>query len=284
MRPSFLRDQRAASEIVGALMLIVIVTAAAAGLGAFVLDQQQATQEAERANLARSLEKLQVTGIEPVDTDADGDWDTLTFQVANLHADPSELFHFTVNGEVAINYTVTRTVSGSPVTTDGSAYTLVDPLDIQPSERLEVAFDLTNTTDKDFPAAPVMVTTAQPITLELFTGYQNTFERTFIPPTAIPVIRIENVDLGTGYSDVQILDGSLSDHPLGTAIVAWDWAIDQYVGAPDGDDYTEAGRKVAASDIDANCDGAGGNLFDVTLTVTDRYGMKGSDIYTGYDC
>src|SRR5438105_2300978 len=91
--------QEAVSEIVGALMLVLVVSSAAFGFGLFLHQQQKETQAQQAAELAVKLEKVAVQGVLP-DAAADacagtpapaGTWSGLAFTLTSRHLHDSTL-------------------------------------------------------------------------------------------------------------------------------------------------------------------------------------------------
>lgn len=113
---SLSKDERGVSEIVGALMLVVVVSSAVVGFGMFLSQQAKLTQEQKAAELARSLEILEITSVTPTNVDfldgactidpaGDGDWNSLAFRITSLHLHDSRVSALRVNGLV-VRYAV----------------------------------------------------------------------------------------------------------------------------------------------------------------------------------
>jgi hypothetical protein len=123
--------EEAVSEIVGALLLVLIVSSAAFGFGLFVHQQQKETQAQQAATLAVSLEKVLVASVQPAAPafDAacpaigppDQSWHALGITVTSLHLKDSAVASLQVN-HVAVRTAAfigtTRTVAAG--TTAGS--------------------------------------------------------------------------------------------------------------------------------------------------------------------
>ena len=257
-------DDQGASEIVATLMLIVIVSVAATGISAFVAQQQKETQAQKALQLAKSLERLDVLEVEPT-LDADPTkWLSLKFTLVNNHAASSSLLGFVLNDEPAASASVERFNRTAEVW-DTSTWTSAEELRVLPMERFYVTLDLT----VNFATAQTVLI-QDPIQFEFFSARLNHFTRDFLPPTAIALLQVE-----TGSpADTIILDGTQSDHADPAArIVRWEWTVDD--GTPPDD--VLVGRKVQGF----TCDG---QPRDITLEITDNFGLFASSTITAYSC
>src|ERR1051326_3547410 len=88
----------AVSEVVGALLLVLVVSSAAFGFGLFVHQQARLTEAQKAAEAERQLEKVEVRAIAPLDAfdascaaGSDGTWDSLTLTLASLHLHDSRI-------------------------------------------------------------------------------------------------------------------------------------------------------------------------------------------------
>lgn len=100
-------DERGVSEIVGALMLVVVVSSAVFGFGLFLSQQAKLTQEQKAAELQRQLEQLEIGSVLPLADAFDGSctpiggiddsWHSLAFRVTSRHLRDSTLTAFRVN-------------------------------------------------------------------------------------------------------------------------------------------------------------------------------------------
>jgi hypothetical protein len=124
--------EQAVSEIVGALLLVLVVSSAAFGFGLFLHQQQKETQAQQAAELAIRLEKLSLAAVAPAagafdascpGIPGDASWHALTATVTSLHLHDSVLASLRLNHatvRTAILVGATRTVLDA-ATTAGSA-------------------------------------------------------------------------------------------------------------------------------------------------------------------
>ena len=115
------------------------------------------------------------------------------------------------------------------------------------------------------------------VKVDLFTTLLNTFSETFIPPTAIVNMEIESYwDMSlNNYTQVTVLDGSLSDHPGNGFILQWNWHIENVTDPSDSMDLS--GRMVRATFAHHDTN------YYVNLTVEDNFGMVGMDSVQYYN-
>src|SRR5687767_14416911 len=84
------RDERAASEIVGALMLILIVVVASTAFASFAQSKQKEIQASQKQQLRMDLERLEVLSPGPTLNPITGsDWEAFDFTVVNAGIHPS---------------------------------------------------------------------------------------------------------------------------------------------------------------------------------------------------
>ena len=140
---------------------------------------------------------------------------------------------------------------------------------IRPREQIKLTiYDIENNTVGTIGKT---ITENEAITLHIFTSVTNIFSKTFYPPTSIIRVITESQwnSSSNDFKSVLILDGSLSDHPSEDAyILSWNWTIN-------GISLTNNGRKVRAPDTLSS-----GMNHNITLTVTDNFGMRGISTIT----
>lgn len=267
-------DTAALSEIVGALMLVLVVASASTGIALFVQQEQKQTNAQKQLELDRELEVLGFSHLVPqlnATQSLQDRWGNFSVTVSSLHLKESTILGLSINGEQVENYNLTRFNRTSELWEDEWLNHTSMP-EIAARENVTLFFYLPNAT---FSGEVVLVTDA--ITLEILTGRTNTYSVSFVPPTAVALPRVESARNQTGeYNHTVMLDGSLSDHPEGAGrIVRWTWTIDN-----DGDgviDETILGRIARGF----QCDGVERDIF---LEVTDRNGMVGRDEILDHTC
>jgi hypothetical protein len=238
------------SPIIATLMLTLIAVSAASSFALFVAQEQEERQEARWQQTIQELEELTILSIDP---NLENKW--LNFSIANTHTRDSNIVGILLNNNM---WLINKT--GQP--TNYSNKTLFK---LEPYEEKEYEINLSS--DEKINKS---VEIGKPITVKLLTILGNTFEKTFYPPTAIIKIDIESFP--PDYSNIYILDGSLSDHPGDDYIVKWEWNITN-MSSPITYLYPEPfGRKAQVVNTSFFCTSY---TYWINLTVTDNYGMKG---------
>lgn len=203
VRPVY--DDSGISEIVGALMLILIVVVGAAGLAMIV--SQAEKQQADKDALTRAInsEKLNIMSITPYYNNSTGFLDYVNITVQNVNIDDSTLVMATINNIYVKNLTV-----------NGRLYNNNNRLVI-PGARYQIISLCMNDTDNH-------ISQKDPITIQLVTSYMNIFNKTIKPPTAIAKFNIGTEDLGFTQRNYIMLDGSGSYSQTGQ-IIWYNWTI-----------------------------------------------------------
>jgi len=97
------QDEAGVSEIVGALMLVVVVSSAAFGFGVFLHQQAKVTQAQKAQDAAVKAEHVDVRAILPVDLPYAGHagWDRVAVTLTNLNTKDVRITSFRLNGQQA---------------------------------------------------------------------------------------------------------------------------------------------------------------------------------------
>ena len=245
-------------------MLTLIVVVAASSFAMFVSDKQKAVQQQELLDLQRDLEALEVLKVSPAGSDGSS-WSYLNFTVANMHIAVSSICGMAVNDQPVRQCDVWRT-NASTGGLERISYTYSEDLIIEPREHISVNVSLVG--DGLF-IGTLELPIHHYVKLNLMTRLLNNFEKTFLPPTAVIMVFVEQYwnYSSVSYDNYTILDGSLSDHPSDGYIVTWDWTISP-------DDIDCSGRKVRAP-ISATS-----SYHTIVLRVTDNSGLVGTDTLT----
>jgi flagellin-like protein len=256
---AFRRDERGLSEIVGALLLVLVVVSASAAFALFVNDRQKAIQEQQLLETQRSLEDVGIVSLRTVQNGSFPTWDVLNFTITSEHTATSWVTSFRINGHVVRQWETWR-FNASTLDWESGAANYTRPFGIAPREQLYVAFN--NTTSFFEPG--LNFSTAGYVEIEVITTLQNSFKRAFLPPSAVALVTTENLWNGAAFDTVVVLDATESEPEAGASIVAYSWNV-----TPDNIDAT--GRKARATF------GSTGINHTITLTVTDGFGMKDTD-------
>ncbi len=200
------QDDSGISEIVGALILILIVVIAAAGLAMIIsqAETQQASRQAHDA--AVSNEKLVITSMVPTYDTSSGKLISLALNIQNLNVDDSSLAIVEVNNAPAAN-----------ITSGGRIYDYNNQLVIPGFSNITV-----NIYTKDF-IDPLILDHSSPITVQLVSSFANYFTSTITPPTAVAKFSVETENLGLVQRDYVMLDASDSSGDKGQIkLYSWD--------------------------------------------------------------
>jgi hypothetical protein len=272
--PGCMRDDLEAgvSEIVGALLLILIVSTAAIGLGSFVLQQQKVSQAQQALEHEKELERLEVRSIEPQDspacaTDSQGpsDWDCMVITLTSVSVEDAKLDGILLDGMSVTNANTDATGS--------------QPSDIhfdRPESRLAMPSRATVNLlvvlqPSDFSGSFGPLSKSANVKVELLTDRGNHVERTFVLPDPLPIVRTQSFTSGGGTPTTTtsyILDGTGSSAVgEGSYLVSWTWTVQGGACGP----ATYAGPTVVAA-----CVSAPATTYTVIFSVKDNHGMSAS--------
>jgi|SRR5271157_49619 len=270
-------DDSGISEIVGALMLILIVVIAAAGL-AMIVSQAQKDQANRQAQIdAVNNEKLKIVSMIPY-YNSTGILIYIDLNVQNLNIDSSKIVTATVNNIFVKNMTIEPS---------NIQYNYTNALPIPASGnliiRINMSDNLVHVVDFDKSSS---------ITVQLVTSYENYFSDTITSPTAVIKASIDTENIGVGQRDYILLDGS--DSTSDGQITSWNWLI------------TDGSRTRTWNSTNSSWDSDPGNWndpmtgdfnyfnlngkvvrftpqsygpFNISLNVTDSNGMSSRTVY-----
>ena len=217
------RGARGIAEIVGTLMLILIVVAAAIALAAFVASAEKQYLAQQSYTHDKDLENLRVVSIQPQGLNStSGDYTLLDFTVASTDPNPTTITGILVDGDVVTNYTVTTTSDPSPTFGVPFFYTL------PPTGVVTIGVTFVPWTSStlgpvhnSFETTGLVLSANVYLEINLYTGYDNDFVFTALPP--VPIIKVDVLSLGSTYATV--LDGTGSFLPAGqnATLVSWAW-------------------------------------------------------------
>ena len=258
------RSGRAISEIVGALMLVLIVVVAATSLAIFVASYQKQLQAEQAVTQQRSLEHLTVLHALPTLASAGTNWSALNFSLASLYINPSTVTEITLNDQPLRQYSAWTLdlASGKFVAV------VVGPggqLTLAPREQVNVLVDLNaSSANFSFYDARFVLHTTDYVKIDVFTQLLNDFNRVFIPPTAIALVTPLQTLNGANFTTVPVLDGSQSFPPANGSIVAWIWQVSP-------DNVSASGEKAVVAFNGSVA------LHTIRLLVTDNDGLISTD-------
>jgi len=245
-------------------MLVLIVVGAATAFAAFVASYQKEVEAQQRIAQERSLESLRVLSASPTANLSGAGWTWMNFTVASMSIYPSTINEVSINGNPLRQYQVwaLNLTSGHSqnITVEAGGVLTVQAREMF---NLIVCFSDRQVDSSFYMPAPV-IPLSDYIQVNLFTALENTFTRTFIPPSAIGIISTQATWNGSGYVQTPILDGTLSYQPGNETIIGWEWQIYP-------DNTTAHGAKVVAPLVTTT----NGYVHHITLTVTNNDGFEG---------
>jgi hypothetical protein len=269
-------DEAGVSEIVGALLLTLIVVMAAASFAVFVSQRQSEIQEQRLLENKRALENVRIMGIKPTADGAGTSWIKLNFTIASIHNEISRVTRIDINGYAVKEFDLLR-FNASAGSYEWASLSYNDRFEISPLERLNLVVE----TPMDLFDSAASLLTSDSLKIEIYTAFLNSFNRVFMPPTAIARI-ITEVQWDSGSADYKpflILDGTYSVLYNDTYAVEWDWTI---LGDDDGDGvFGETGEVNATrSGVKSAADfPVTGITYKITLNITDNNGMRGNYVF-----
>ena len=233
-------SRRGLSEIVGALMLVLIVVAAATSFALFIASYEKTLQNQRNYTQQRALESLRVLRVTPTLNGGGTAWSQLNFTVASLYINPATVIGVSVNNNPLKQYSVfalnttTGLFSWATIGAGGQ-------LALGPRAVVNLIVNCSNASSTfSFYNGSFLVPTTSDIKIEVFTAYQNDFQALFLPPTAIGIVVPLQTWTGSMFVTVPVLDGSASFQPGNETLVQWIWNI-----TPDNTTYV--GEKVVAT-------------------------------------
>lgn len=223
-----IRQARGLSEIVGTLMLVLIVVAAATAFSFFVASYESQLLAQETANHNRSLEAVNMLAVhtKPVSPGSTilGNL-SLTFASADVNT--MQIDNILIDGNVIVSYGLTYLSNGTSTNVgilsgEGNASFLLFSL-----HEVTVTFDLNNTTALfSFLSADEIPSASSYLVVEIQTVLGNDFRFTYVPPTPLADLTFVQSIVGGVITEIPVLDGTHSfQQGTNSTIVAWQWLV-----------------------------------------------------------
>ena len=232
-----LKNSLGITPIIATVMLTLIAVVAATTFAIFVSQQQEEYQQSEWKATLAELENLEITAINKFNYSDNTTIDGINITVTSRHTRDSEFMVYINNKPVSGQKGYIFNISSY----DTKYINLTQNIKIENNSYIKTRI----VTQK----------------------WANSFEKTFLPPTAIIKIDVESLPGGTG--NFYILDGSDSEPQGDGYLVKWEWNITNKTS----NDYLELfGKKAQITDSSFI---AQNYIYQLNLTVTDNYGMKG---------
>lgn len=263
-------DRLGLSEIVGALMLVLIVVVAATAFSVFVENYQKQLQAEQAINHERAIEALTTLSIQPtMNATVATNFFVLNLTLSSLTVEASIVTSISINDNTVHNYTVWTV---DPVTGAESSQTVLPGgvLNLAAHEvaNVVVCFNSVNTAMSSFFNTGFVLPATSFVKVQLFTQLLNDFTTVFLPPTAIATVAVNIAPNGSGgFTEFPILDGSHSSQHGGNAsLTSWTWVVTPSGGSP---------TMVSGEEASAPFTSAAGTVYAISLTVTNSDGLLG---------
>jgi hypothetical protein len=275
------KDRSGVSEIVGAMMLVLIVVIAASSFAIF-LSQYQASEQAQRLDdQKRTQEKIKITSIVPLDDDDDGMWDSFNFTITSLHNERSEISRMAINDNTVRQFTVWR-ISEYTGMLEDQEYEAGDTLILSAREAMTVLVEVADFNSMYNPSA--VYSTDGYVKMDIITGWMNSFSKTFAPPSSVATHSPGSwYNTYTGQYEYYVtLNGRSSVGYDGAYIMSWNWTVKStnYTDPTNLTDIVWTNATGSVCRVDFPFQDA---FNEVTLTVTDNFGMIGRSTISFYN-
>lgn len=309
---SLLRDNRAVSEVVGTLMLVVIVITAATLLAAFVSAYEKQVLAEENQQHDRSLETGRVSGVQicsptscgklycyegktPAGASCTGQsLPTLTLQAVDGGASDDVVNVSFVSGDVqSLNLSAYEVDGQTPqgwmfFPHGATPGWMSDPAEdvgwdaCQPTTTYNGSIVPANASCSEVSAyqqvnitlilGSAISTPSSPVSLDMYTSLSVEFSYEFIPP--VPIIQTTVLPVGTAYEP--LFDGADSYQPAGgdnATIVTFSWTIDDQTTPTNPPITSYTGPEIEVSQLSSS---ETSDTYLVTLTVVNSDGLSTS--------
>jgi flagellin-like protein len=293
-------NARGLAEIVGTLMLVVIVVAAATAFSFFVASYQKQVQAEETLNHDRALESLKIIGLSEMPCDIKPKecgtgsscgicFANVSFTLASLDVNSMGLTNIFLNHLPVVNFTATvRGSVESPCFNEIEVSNMThglspcQPLVVPGYSTVVIKFDLGGClngpcNNNGYWAlgpgeGPADFAPSAHFNLQAVTQLGNQFSETLSPPVAI----ISVFYVSGGNSSIPVFDGLNSYQPKGadnSSIDFYNWTIENLSGStpPDsncGNDGVGFGGEFECADLSGS--------YTVSLTITNSDGLTGT--------
>ncbi len=251
------KNNKGASEIVGALLLIAVVIIAASGIAVIVAQVQKNEMDRQSTIDAVEKENIKIMSIQPVLNDTTSFLDALNITIVNLNSQDSRITTVIINDKAALNFTSTDAYNAETV------YDYTDRLNVPAGKGKVLSINFSTNYDP-----PINVSPQKPLKVSVLTENGNIFSKIYQPPTPVIKTSIETEDLGVAERDLLVLDGS--DSVDDGSILSYQWNIcnSSTCNSTENITLSTTGKKVRA---DLNSTGP----FYVWLNLTDDTNMIG---------
>ena len=226
--------RKGVSEVMGALLLIIVVIVAVASLASFVSIAESNAQKRQSYITSVTDENLMITGAQFASSSiAPNQWAEIHLTVRNTNTAPSTLTQIKAGDVWLSSWSVTsqNTGDGTPVLYGGGHFSLTVPAKGVVQVNLE---NLTCTIMTGCFANQVSegsgldqgLLTSNSLTIELLTANGNFFNSVYNPPTSLAQVGISSLSYQYFSRDVVSVDGSKSLSSNNTRIESYSWTVE----------------------------------------------------------
>ena len=271
------RDQSGVSEVVGAIMLVLIVVVAASSFAIFISQYQESAQAQRLDDQKRAQEKIGVLSIVPEASPDGSEWVSLNFTIASLHKERSEITRIAINDRMVMKFDIYRV---SPYTGNLEKLELsaLDQLYLASKEQISLHVDLDDPLSMN---SPLTISTSGYVKIDISTAWSNEFSKTFAPPSSVATYSSGswfNVVSGK-YEYYATLNGRSSVAYDKAYIVSWEWSLES-TNRSNSTMTEQVNLTGPVCRFDYPYDD--GN-YTVMLTVKDNFGMIGHSTIVFYN-
>jgi len=219
--------RKGVSEVMGALLLIIVVIVAVASLASFVSIAESNAQKRQSYITSVQDENLEITGAQ-FNEGPPGEWATANITVRNTNTAPSTLNFVKASDSWLRVWEVSgqRWANGSDIyfgSGRSGPYVMTQGFTIPARGVVQINLNFTTLTR---PAANLHLLQNSSLSMVLLTAAGNFFTTVYNPPTAVEQVSISSISYQYFNRDVVSVDGSKSVSSNNTKITSYVWTVD----------------------------------------------------------
>lgn len=247
-------SRKGVSEVLGALLLIVVVVVAVASLASFIAVAQTGAQNRSAFLSSLKNENLQVVFAQfSANSTVPMRWHNLTLTIRNTNTASSQLIQVKAGSFWFPHWNEIDTASGH--VTSQSYGVGNPPLLFPPKATTEILVN--------FSSSQVLLRNTS-VQITLLTAAGNFFTTVYSPPTALGVVGVGSVNFQYYNRDIVTLDASQSQGSNGSQIVSYAWKVD-VINSTKAGSCTASAFGTAANILSVNVFGRVGKFFPETF-------------------
>jgi len=267
------RQSRGLAEIVGTLMLVLIVVAAATAFSFFVASYEQQLTSQENATHLRNLEVVNVLSVTTTALRGGSTkFASMNITIGSGDINAMWIMDFLIDGNVVVSYNASIVETGYSTSVGVLLGDSNSTLEIPPLDQAVITLDLNPVTPEfSFLNASYGPTSQTFLELQYFTQRGSLFTTVYVPPTALAeVYYLEESTGPTTSVEVPVLDGTRSfQEGANATIIAWDWTV---TNISTSHTFTDAGAQISLGNLSAV------DTYSASLTVYNSIGLFGVSV------